>query len=257
MNDIDMRVFAVLLLMLLLAFVKPYPLVNNPWNQEQCLNLYGPSPMGKDGIPITKLHWDSGSIEHMSPGIIQQVVDPWPEPMEQRSSSQEYFKALGSPKPPHMASTLSYGPLPSNLHVSKWKQLLGNTHASSYFKSFDDGIVFSNFTYVILSEAHRMIYLSNLKAGSTTITSLMSSKTQKALKSCGMVPTSSLEALFKKISLKECAGKCQLSCNGFANLTRAAHHILFQLHTNDIPDELLEKYLVFSFGKFEPIDSLI
>jgi hypothetical protein len=227
---------------LAVLFVLPHQVISaSSWEQEQCLNLYGASPLGSQSIPITKIDWDNKQIvQFMDPDVIGKAVETWPEPMESRHTSGDFFNALGTPKPTPNSVSLSYAPTTLGGNSFTFNELVGvSIQHRETLTPYDE-------QYVVLDEEHRCIYVSNLKAGSTTIGGLMKrSLISGRIYNCHNdgKPRSrgwklELNETIERVNNNECDGKCRFTCSKS------------QLHTTDLPDELLEKYLVFSFGKF-------
>ena len=117
--------------------------------------------------------------------------------------------------------------------------------------------------YVILDEAHRAVYVSNLKSGSSTMNELLLSKnalgaglragriknqpTMGPIKNCHALNVKKPPPL-ARISAAECGGKCNLTC---ARKTHPGKWVKFdQMTSRDIPDEIMDRYFFFSFGEF-------
>jgi hypothetical protein len=235
------NVLRILSLTSIFSLVYTVSIKSNSWEQDSCLNLYNvfavpaeenndrpyhhevPSAATANNTvpPITKIGWDSQCIFQLDYEIKSEVVDPWPRPSEQRLSPKEFLEALGSPRPNPTSSNM----LSSILPLSK--------------SDTDD-----HHQYVILDEEHRCMYLSNLKAGSSTISMLAQKLNHTSrVSSCyhdGRVESVEYRRLIQltlnRVSEKECGGNCPMNCS---------HNELF---TTDIFDELLDKYLVYSFG---------
>jgi hypothetical protein len=236
------KVLRILSLTSIFSLVYTVSIQSNSWEQDSCLNLYNvlavpaeenndrpnhhevPSAAAANSVPpITKIGWDSQPIFQLDYEIKSEVVDPWPRPSDQRLSPKEFLEAIGSPRPNPSSNMLS-SILPQPLSKS----------------DTDD----DHHQYVILDEEHRCMYLSNLKAGSSTISMLAQKLNHTSrVSSCyhdGRVESVEYRRLIQltlnRVSEKECGGNCPMNCS---------HNELF---TTDIFDELLDKYLVYSFG---------
>jgi len=212
-------------------------LSQDPWNLPECLELYSKS---SNEIPITKLCFDNEDITRLETKELSVVVDTWPS--LQRQPSIEFSQILHKDKPLLNDRCLSYGHIKGNNHKYEWRK----GHSGKLVRIPDSpNLIMDSSVYVILDETHRSIYISNLKVASSTITELLLKNHQSyVLKICGTLLFRN-NIMFGRMNEEECDGKCHFTCRGVP--LNGTHLKNSNLLTTDLPDKILEKYLVFSF----------
>jgi hypothetical protein len=216
---------------------------------DQCLNFYMPSPLGHDGIPVTKVYWDSEEIlSRVDPSVLETVVNEWPEPMEKRHSKEEFFQALGHPRPKisDKSPVYSYGRNKKHPEIFEWRDVFG---AKLTMFEVNPNLIYNEGPQVIIDEGTRSIYITNLKSASSTISNILFQR-PGVIKLCSTLRSPINYQTLIRISQNECGGKCEIKCD---NMTAAQHRAVGRrtsaaMKTSDLPDELLDQYLVYSFG---------
>jgi hypothetical protein len=222
-----------------------------PWERRSCMELYGPRP-SRHTPPITKMCWDSKPILRLDRSVLNATVSAWPPAADARGTTEEWLAAL---KPRQQ-------PLPTSTHCYRKFDEAGTAFRGGKAKEVEH-------VYAILDEAHRAVYVSNLKSGSSTLSHLLDThqlgatkgadkkkgnngrgsdngKGSAVLKHCMALNRNGgyNKSVLRRVVAKECNDTCNLTCS---NEVEPPWGKQAQFLTTDIPDALMDRYLFFSF----------